>query len=131
MDGVGVTSAAAIVDALANDPVTDVLLELSTANSLSRLAVGAATSTVNVGGAGSAKLLLSGPLGAVRQALQTHEYMSPDRFFGVDTLNGEGTWFGSPGATPVCDATRQHSICGIIENLTTSAFQHRCPWQGR
>ena len=68
MDGGGVTNAAAIVDALANDPATDVFLELSTANSLSRLAVGAAPSTVNVGGAGSAKLSLSGPLGAVRQA---------------------------------------------------------------
>ena len=52
MDGGGVANAAAIVDALANDPVTDVFLELSTANSLSRLAVGAAPSTVNVGGAG-------------------------------------------------------------------------------
>ena len=68
MDGGGVTNAAAIVDALANDPATDVFLELSTANSLSRLAVGAAPSTVNVDGAGSAKLSLSGPLGAVRQA---------------------------------------------------------------
>ena len=89
MDGGGVTNAAAIVDALANDPVTDVFLELSTANSLSRLAVGAAPSTVNVSGASSAKLSLSGPLGAVRQALQTLEYRSPDRFFGVDTLNGK------------------------------------------
>ena len=39
MDGGGVSNAAAIVDALANDPVTDVFLELSTANSLSRLNV--------------------------------------------------------------------------------------------
>lgn len=89
MDGGGVPNAAAIVDALANDPVTDVFLELSTANSLSRLTVGAAPSTVNVSGGGSAKLSLSGPLSAVRQALQTLEYRSPDRFFGVDTLNGK------------------------------------------
>ena len=87
MDGGGVSNAAAIVDALANDPVTDVFLELSTANSLSRLAVGAVPSTVNVSGGGSDRLSLSGPLGAVRQALQTLEYRSPDRFFGGDTLN--------------------------------------------
>ena len=32
-------------------------------------------------------------------------------------MNGEGTWFGSPGATPVCDATRQHSICGYYREF--------------
>ena len=32
-------------------------------------------------------------------------------------INGEGTWFGSPGATPVCDATRQHSICGYYREF--------------
>ena len=89
MDGGGARNAAAFVDALANNPVTDVFLELSTKESLSRLAVGAAPSTVTVGGAGSAKLSLSGPLGAVRQTLETLEYRSPDGFFGKDKLNGK------------------------------------------
>ena len=32
-------------------------------------------------------------------------------------MNREGTWFGSPGATPICDATRQHSICGYYREF--------------
>ena len=32
-------------------------------------------------------------------------------------MNGEGTWFGSPGATPVCDGTRQYSICGFYREF--------------
>ena len=81
--------------------MTDVFLELSTANCLSRLAVGAAL-TVNVGGAGCQQAPVCEPLqvgDGTGVAIHGH-------------MNGEGKWFGSPNATPVCDATRQHSICG-------------------
>ena len=32
-------------------------------------------------------------------------------------LGGEGTWFASPGANPVCDPTRQHSVCGYYREF--------------
>ena len=32
-------------------------------------------------------------------------------------LNGEGTWFSSPGASPVCDPARHHSICGYYREF--------------
>ena len=32
-------------------------------------------------------------------------------------LNGEGTWFSSPGASPVCDPARHQSLCGYYREF--------------
>lgn len=32
-------------------------------------------------------------------------------------LGGEGTWFASPGANPVCDPSLEHSVCGYYREF--------------
>ena len=89
MDGGGVPNVAAIVDALANDPVTDVFLELSTANINVTPCRWRGTLDGQCQWRRFRKAVPQRASERVRQALQTLEYRSPDRFFGVDTLNGK------------------------------------------
>ena len=77
------------VDALANNPQTDVFLELKTDVAMSRLSLQNAPGTVRTMGAGTSKLSIEGRLTDVRSALQKLEYRSPKGYMGEDILTGK------------------------------------------
>ena len=77
------------VDALANNPQTDVFLELKTNVAMSRLSLQNAPGTVRMMGAGTSKLSIEGRLTDVRSALQKLEYRSPKGYMGEDILTGK------------------------------------------
>ena len=89
LQGGGVRNAAAFVDALANDPAMNGVLQLRTEKTLSSLNIGVVPTGVTVNGAGSGKLTLTGTLAKIRQALMTLEYRSPRGFIGRDFMYGE------------------------------------------
>ena len=92
--------------------VTDVFLErlLDGKRPVYRFANGPRPSTVNVGATVVQQAPVCEPLqvgDGTGVAIHGH-------------MNGEGTWFVSPGATPVCDASASaFRYAGIIGNLTT------------
>ncbi|HBP58708.1 MAG TPA: hypothetical protein DD668_03930 [Alphaproteobacteria bacterium] len=87
--GHGSLNLVGFVDALANNPQTDVFLELKTDVSASSLAVQTVPATVRMSGTGSTRLSLEGPLMDVREALQRLEYRTPKGFMGSDRLTGK------------------------------------------
>ncbi|MEX0502463.1 PilW family protein [Alphaproteobacteria bacterium LSUCC0719] len=87
--GHGGLNVVSFVDALANDPMTDVFLELKTDVATSKLSLPNAPGTVRLVGENSRKLSLEGPVKDVRLALQKLEYRSPSGYMGEDKLYGK------------------------------------------
>ena len=89
LQGGGVRNAAAFVDAMANNPAMNAVLQLRTEKSLSSLNIGVVPDWLAIEGRGSARLKLTGTLEKIRQGLMTLEYRSPRGFIGRDFMYGE------------------------------------------
>ena len=114
-----------IVEALANDPQTDVFLELSTKEPMSSLSVQGTPSSVSVAGRGSAKMSLSGPLANVRDALERLEYRAPTGFLGKDRLSGKlrtGSLVRSDNTTLLVEKNCGGQKCGTATRFDLGEF---------
>ena len=89
LQGGGVRNAAAFVDAMANDPAMNAVLQLRTEKDLSSLSIGVIPDGFAIQGSDSPKLKLTGTLAKIRQALMILEYRSPRGFIGRDFMYGE------------------------------------------